>query len=157
MKTTPANIAIFLSKGRSFVDVLRDVRHAYPGAHIDAIIPPAYPLSEEEQALANQVIETEQAHYSPRDTRALRRLIRQLRASHYDLFVILFDSPKLRLIARLSNAKTCVFHRLDHRLLTIRPTIPGIVADVVFRNVWGRVVYGALWLITHFLPARQTR
>ena len=156
MNTTP-RICAFLSKGRNFVEILKSIRSAYPNAPIDAVIPHAYPLSDEERALVDRVVETEKTHYSPRDVGPLYRLVRQLRAPHYNLFVVMFDSPKLRLLARLSNAKACTLHRLDHRMIPIHPSTPRIVADVVFRNLWGRVVYGYIWLLVHLLRANKTQ
>jgi len=156
MNTTP-RICAFLSKGRNFVDVLKDIRSAYPKTPIDAVIPLDYPLSDEERALVDRIVETKKAHYSLRDAGPLFRLVRQLRAEHYNLFVIMFDSPKLRLLARLSNAKACTFHRLDHRMLPIYPSIPRIVADMAFRNVWGRVAYAYIWLVVHLLRTNKTQ
>ena len=182
MNTTPAHICAFLSKGQNFVDVLRGIRSAYPGASIDAVIPRAYPLSDEERALADRIVETGQAHYGLRDAGPLLRLIRELRASHYDLFVIMFDSPKLRILARLSNARACALKWgqspiISHpdaslqvprdkiigdcphlsNLIPIHPSIPGVLADVIFRNVWGRVAYSALWIVVRLFPVNKAR
>lgn len=153
----PARIAVFLSKGRNYGEVLRDVRHNYPQARIDAVIPKAYPLSEEEQTLADAILETEQAQYSPRAIRPLCRLIRRLRAPHYDLFVILFDSPKLRLLARLSRARNCACHQPSRRLAPMQPRITSIFADILFRNVRGRLVYGMIWAAVHLLPVKRKK
>ena len=153
---TPSRICVFLSKGRNFVDVLRGVRSVYPGGSIDAVIPLAYPLSDEERALADRVVETGQAHYGLRDAGPLLRLVRELQAPHYDLFVIMFDSPKLRILARLSNARACALHRLSN-LVPIHPSIPGVLADVIFRNVWGRAAYSALWIVVRLFPVNKAR
>jgi len=148
--TEPSLIAVFYSKGRSFLDVLRTVRQHHPGARITAIVPPGYPMPPEERAAADAVTETGQARYGACDGAGLIRLARQVRALRPGLFVITFDSPKLELLAAWIGvpAAWCTF---DGQLVPIRPTLANVPAHVVGRHLRGRTTYAGIWLATRLL------
>lgn len=137
----------FYSKGRRFLDVLRCVRAQYAGAELEAMTPPNYAMAPEEKAEANRVVTTELAAYSARSPRAFRRLVRQIRRSRYDVFVITFDSTRLRILAALSGASSCAYCSLDGRIVPIRPTVAGTLAAAAARNAWGRLVYAWVWTV----------
>ncbi len=141
------HICVFHSKGRSFADALKYVRERRPEARICAMAPSGYPVGPEELASADEVIETEREQYSPRDFAALRQLVRQLRRTRFDCFVILFDSPKLRALAALSCAQSCTHLTLDGRLRPITPSLPGVAWDVLYRNIRGRLTYAWIWIM----------
>ncbi|HUW60996.1 MAG TPA: hypothetical protein VMZ06_08320 [Candidatus Bathyarchaeia archaeon] len=140
-------VAVFYSKGRRFLDVLRCVRAKYPAAELAAMTPPNYTMSPEEKAVANSVVTTELAAYSARSPRAFWRLIRQIRRSRYDVFVITFDSTRLRILAALSRADRCAYCSMDGHVVPIRPTVAGTLAGAAARNLWGRLVYAWVWTI----------
>lgn len=150
-------ICVFFSKGRSFADALRAVRKGMPEAMITALFPAGYPFSTEESSLAAEVAFTERSQYALRDIPSLIRLVRNLRASRYDAFVILFDSPKLRILAALVHARRSLLCRLDGKLVPIRPTVCGTLTGIVVRNLWGRIVYAYIWAVVRLLPVRETR
>ena len=150
-----ARICVYFSKGRRFSDVLRAVREQERHAHICAMIPARYPLSAQERAMADEVVETELARYSLRRPRACARLVRQIRDGHYDGFVILFASPKLRILSALAGTRRRMYCTMDGRLVAIHASIAGIIAGTVARNLWGRVVYMGIWLTVHMLPVRH--
>jgi len=140
-------ICIFYSKGRRFLDVLRCVRAQYPAAELIAMTPPNYTMSPEEKAEATRVVTTELAAYSVRAPGAFLRLVRQIRACRYDVFVITFDSTRLRILAALSGASSCAYCSLDGRVVPIRPTVTGTLAGAAARNLWGRLVYAWVWTV----------
>lgn len=147
-------VCVYFSVGRNFSSVLRSVKQSMPEATITAVIPPGYPISGEERSLADEILKTDLVRYSWRTLPALGKLIRQFRHQHYDAFVILFDSPRLRIVASLSGASERLHCRMDGRLAPVRMSIPGTIADVIFRNVWGRIAYAGIWLIIRFRPVR---
>jgi hypothetical protein len=149
--THSPRIGVFYSKGRTYLDVLRSLREEDPGAHVCAIVPAEYPVSRDESSLADEVIRIERSRYSWRDIRPLRRLMRQIRAARLDAFVILFDSPRLRILAALSGAKRCAYCTMDRRLVEVRPSVAATLANVVIRTIWGRLVYTGIWLAVHLL------
>ena len=140
-------ICIFYSKGRRFLDVLRCLRAKYPAAELVAMVPPSYKMSPEEKAEANRVVTTELEAYSARTYQPFRRLIQQIRAGRYDVFVITFDSTRLRILAALSGASSCAWCSLDGQVVLIRPTVAGTLAAAAARNLWGRLVYAWIWLV----------
>lgn len=155
----PVCIGVFYSKGRSYLEVLRCVHRHEPEARVCAIVPRGYLISPEERAASDEIVETERTGYSLQDLGALRSLLRQIRGARYDTFVILFDSPRLRILAALSGARQCAHCTFDGRLARIGPSVAGTLCDVAARNVWGRLVYALVWLVVWCLrvPARTTR
>jgi len=138
-------VCVFYSKGRNYLDVLRRVRAEYGKAELTAMTPPNYRLSHQEVAVADAVETTERAAYSAKDPKPFLRLVGRIRNARYDVFVITFDSTRLRILAALSGAKQCAWCSLDGQIVRIRPTVVGALASAGARNVGGRLVYAWLW------------
>jgi len=151
MTTELRRICAFYSKGRNYVDVLRRVRQDNPAAQIYAMVPARYPLSDAEGALADEVLRIDRERYGWRDLLAFLHLLGRIRKARYDVFIIAFDSPRLRILAALSGASRCAYCTLEGRLVDIQPSVSGTLANVTFRNVWGRLVYAGVWCAVHFL------
>ena len=150
-------ICIFYSKGRRFFDVLRCLRAKYPAAELVAMTPPNYTMSPEEKAEANRVVTTELAAYSASTHQAFRRLVQQIRASRYDVFVITFDSTRLRILAGLSGAHSCAYCSLDGQVVLIRPSVAGTLAGALARNLWGRLVYAWVWTVVRVAKVKGSK
>jgi uncharacterized protein YbaR (Trm112 family) len=153
------NICVFYSKGRTYLDVLQCVRKQYPDARLYAIIPPGYPVSAEERSLVDNAIQTDRPRYTLRDLRPLISLIRQIRAAHFDAFVVMFDSPRLRIFSALSGAQQRLFCRMDGQLVPLQDSIPDTLADTLVRSIRGRLTYACIWLIVRLLhvPSHDRR
>ena len=149
----PRRIGVFYGKGRTFLDALKSIKSHDPAALVCAIVPAAYPISEDEIALTDEILETDRARYGARDIVPFLRLIRQLRGSHYDAFVILFDSPRQRILASLVRARQRSYCRLDGKVVELEYTIPGVIGDAALRNLWGRIVYALLWVLVRLFRA----
>lgn len=139
-------IGVFYSKGRTFASALRCIRAARPGAALTAIVPEGYPVCDEERCVADAFLEIGKGRYGLKDVGALARLTGFLRVRRFDAFVILFDSPKLRVLSALVGAGERLFCRMDGKLLPVRQSIPGTTVEAVARALWGRLVYAALWM-----------
>lgn len=139
-------IGVFYSRGRQFGRILEAVRRDYPEAELVAVVPAGYPFPGDERGLCDGVVETGCEPYGIRHPMPLVRLIRLLRAQRFDPFIILFDSPRLRLLAALVGTPHTLYCAFDHALKPIHSTIAGVLADVAARGIVGRAVYGALWL-----------
>ncbi|MCX5772374.1 MAG: hypothetical protein NTZ09_19165 [Candidatus Hydrogenedentes bacterium] len=150
-------VCAFYSKGRRFLDVLRCLRAKYPAAELIAVTPPNYKMSPDEKAEANRVVTTELDAYSARTHQAFRRLVQQIRASRYDVFVITFDSTRLRILAALSGAHSCAYCSLDGKVVLIRPTVAGTLAGAAARNLWGRLVYAWVWTVVRVAKVRGSK
>lgn len=152
--TRADRIGVFFNKGRNLADVLRVVRGEYPGANVCAIVPRSYSVTEQESALVQETACVERARYGLRDMGALGRLIGQLRKRRYDVLVIMFDTPKVRLLGAVSGARTVRYCRLDGRLVPVRKSILGILGSVTARRTIGGVVYVGVWLAVRLLRTR---
>jgi len=150
-----ARIGIFYSRGRPFGRILAAVRRDHPDAELVAVVPAGYPFPGGERGLCDAVVETGTEPYGIRRPGPLVRLIRLLREQRFDSLVILFDSPRLRLLAAFAGAPRTLYCAFDHALKPIRPTLAGVLADVAARAVIGRAVYAGLWLLIRIRRVRK--
>lgn len=137
-------VGIFYSKGRHFPGILQQIRHTFPDAEITLIAPAGYRVSEAEHMLVNTVMMTESACYGGVGIRAFSRLIRTLRAKSFDCFIVIFDSPRLRILAGLSGARDRVLYTFDRRFQFIRANIFSTLIEVTIKTLVGHLVY--LWI-----------
>ncbi len=151
---TPENICAFYSRGPHFLRTLKFLRTLHPNARITAVVPPSFP-AEAALAVANQVIKTQHAQWSLREQRALRKLVRVLREGRYDLFVTMFDSPKLRVLATLSGAKIRQCYTIDGRYVPLRLALGRQLVSSISRNVRGRILYAYLHYQVYCRPVQK--
>ncbi len=97
------HIVAFYSRGPHYVRLLRHLRSVHPNARITAMIPPAFP-GDTLVGLADAVVATPPPPHGARSPGALMALIRQIRSRGCTRFVVMFDSPRLRLVAMASGA-----------------------------------------------------
>ncbi len=147
-------ICAFYSKGNHYVATLQWLRRHCPEAAITAIVPPGYALSAAARQLVNEVVETEQAHYTLRDFSAFRRLVRKIRAQRLDIFVVMFDSPRLRLLAAQANARKRLCYTEDGQRIKMDSSTPRVVAKAVLQLCWGHIVFATLWLTVRLFMTR---
>ena len=151
---TPARICAFYSRGPHFQRLLKHLRVEYPDAVIHAIVPPTFP-EEVLQEVVDEVIKTGQAQWSLREVGALRALLGLLRGGHYDLFVVMFDSPKLRVLAALSGARKRQLFTIDGRMVPLRLALLRQSLGALGRNVRGRVLYAYLHYVVYTKPVQK--
>lgn len=150
----PQNICAFYSRGPHYLRMLKFLRTLHPEAKITAVVPPSFP-AEAALGIANQVIKTQHAQWSLRQHRELRRLVHVLREGRYDLFVTMFDSPKLRILATLSGAPLRQCYTIDGRYQPLRLALVRHFAGTLARNVRGRLLYAYLYYNVHFRPVQK--
>ena len=141
----PKRVCAFYSVGPHYRRMLERLRADYPDADIAAWVPPGVPLSDEERRLTNEVIVTEQTHYSPSNVRDCARLAQHIRAQRYDVFAVMFDSPQLQMLAVLSGAPERIYVTPRGRRVPLPSSGVWVMAEWLGRNVWGRLVYAAVW------------
>lgn len=152
--TARRRIGVFYSVGPHFLRTLETLREEFPEADVRIMVPPGYPLSAEERAIADRVEETEQDHYSPGDVRACLRLVRRIRGEQFHLFVVLFDSVQLRCLAALAGAPNRLCCLPQGKLVPLGRSVAGVAVGEVLRRAWGGAVYATLWLLVRLLPVR---
>lgn len=153
--TGQPRIAVFYGKGRTFLDVLKAVRAQHPDARLCLIFPDAYPIAEAELAFASETLRIGNARYGLRDLAAFLDFTRRVRHARYDGFVILFDTPRQRILAALTGARKRLYCRFDGRVVPLQYTLSGVVADAAFRAVWGRLAYAGLWVLVRVTRAQR--
>lgn len=147
----PKRIGAFYSHGPHYARMLQYLREAYPGAEVTAILPPGFP-GDALAGLAEKRMVTALPAYSIRNIRALRQLVRSIRAADYDLFVVMFDSSKLRLLSALGGARRSYCYGPDGRFVRIRLALTATLARCLYRNIRGRITYAYIHYIVHHRP-----
>jgi len=122
--TEPRRICAFYSEGLNFVELLHHVRRRHPAGHIIAMVPAGHRTTEREKSLVNEVVYMELPHYSPVQVRACLRLVNDMRARQFDLFIVRFRSRQLRLLAALSGARHCESWTGDNVIRPLPNTLP---------------------------------
>lgn len=147
-------ICAYYSRGPHFSRNLKVLRGMYPDAAITALVPPGYPRKPL-LGLAESIENTRQAQYAGRDLKAFLALIRQIRKARYDVFVVMFDSPKLRLLGTLSGARERYCLTIDGRYLALRLALLSQAIGAMVRNVHGRLTYLRLWFVVRFFKVHR--
>lgn len=152
----PKRICAFYSHGPHYRRMLRFLRERHPAASIIALVPPSYPqdfLTGE----ADEIVTTAQTQYASRDIAAVRHLLRLIRGGGYDLFVVMFDSPRLRVLSALTGIDERYCYLADGRYTPVRLSLMRAAADVLWRNVRGRIMYARIWLNVRFRHVERGR
>ena len=157
MNTQAPHICVYYSEGLNYLERLRALRRREPDARICAMVPAGYCPSEAERAVADEIVEMECGHYSPRDVRACLRLVRRIRAERFDGFVVMFNSLQLRILAGLSGARRCACWRGDNEIQPLTTSALLVPACLVFEAVRGWTAYAVAWTAVHCRPVRRRR
>jgi ADP-heptose:LPS heptosyltransferase len=123
----------------------------YPGAVITAMTPPGYPR-DALTGLADRLVETAQRRYSPKQPGTLRALLRQIQAGRYDLFVVMFDSPRLRLLSALTGVRKRYCYTADGRYYRLTLSVASLLVKTIYRNIRGRITYARIRYIVYHHP-----
>lgn len=142
-------VCAYYSRGPHFARNLKVLRQRHPDSDITAIIPPDYPAASLE-GLADTVEPVGLASDGRRDLRALIRLARHIRRGRYDLFVVMFDSPKLRLLASLSGARRRECLTIDGRRFPVRFAPLAQALGGLWRRSRGHLTYARIWFVVRF-------
>lgn len=146
---------VFYSPGHDLPGVLRRVREAWPDARIVAVLPDGYAPPSSVPELADEVVITERAHYGARDVQPLLRLIGRIRNARYHIFIVMFDSPKLRMLAALSGAEQRAWVPPRGRPVALPGSAAGVAARSLWRRVKGAAAYAGLWLAVRVPAAKK--
>ena len=149
----PKRICAYYSVGTHYRLMLERLRQDHPDAVVAAWIPPGLTLTDTERSIADEIVVTERAHFSPANVGACVCLVRRIRSMRFDVFAVMFDSPQLQTLGALSGAKECIYiaprgHRVPAPTSVIR-----VAAVWMGRNLWGRLVYVAIWLAVRVLKS----
>lgn len=148
------SVGLFYSRGPHFAKTLHRLREAYPDARITAIVPAGFPVAEQERKWVDEIVVTERAHYSPRDVAASMRLIARLRKARYGLFVVMFPSAQLGILASLCGARRRACAPPQGTLIPMYAGPLRTVAGECARRILGGGVYLALLAIVRFAKIR---
>lgn len=140
-------VCALYSAGAHYPLVLRRLREAYPDAEITALVPPEYPVPEEGLPGADRV-----ERLAGRGLRDAAAALRQVRGGAFDVFAVMFDSPRLRMLAALSGARERAWCTPGGRLVPLTGSAPRVALGEAARLMRGHVVFGALWALVRVLP-----
>ncbi|HPO17189.1 MAG TPA: hypothetical protein PLI09_27385 [Candidatus Hydrogenedentes bacterium] len=138
-------IAAFYSRGPHFRKLLKYLRGQYPGVPITAIIPKSYPL-DVVKPLADEIIVTE---HGARSLSALLSVRRQVQTGRFDLFVTMFDSPRLRILSRMTGVTNRYCFSPDGRYFKQDASVIASLLSTAWGQLRGRGLYVYLRYVVH--------
>lgn len=135
----PERICALYSKGPHFVRMLQHLREEYPDEVLVAALPETYPFSVIE-TLADATIRLPDVDDGPLWSRVWRtvRRIRRARCSH---IVVMFDSPRLNLLARFCGTGRRWCYTVDGRFYALSRSGPALIVTPAIQRVRGEWAY----------------
>lgn len=144
-------ICALYSHGPHYRRLLRFLRQRYPGAQVTALVPPDYPA----EHVADDAGAVLHADTPRRDLRGLGQLLRQIRRGKYDVFVVMFDSPRLRIVSALTGVRRRYCYTVDGRYERVRLSLLRAAGGAIYRNVRGRLTYAYVHWVVHHRPVKR--
>lgn len=133
-------ICAYYSAGPHFVRMLRNLREHYPEATLVAAIPPDFPFD----VIGGLVDETIRLPES-RSVRDGWTTVSQLRRAQCGQIIVMFDSPRLNMLARLSGARVRGCFTVDGRFYHLERRIGRIIASEAWCRISGQWHYLQAW------------
>lgn len=146
-------IAVYWSPGRSLAGALEAMARLEPDARRCAIVPHGYVVSETERLLAQDIIESDRTRYSIHTPWPLLKWIMRLRHERFDVLAVLFDSPRLMLLAASAHARSTVYLRPNETLGRLSASLPGAAAALIGRRSRGHCAYAIVWILVRVFRA----
>ena len=135
----PERICAFYSKGPHFVRMLKRLRAEYPDEIIVAAIPSTFPFDVIE-GLADETFRFPEAADSASTAGSLQ-VVRELRRTKCSHVVVMFDSPRLNLLARLSGASKRWCYSVDGRLRPLSQPLTRLILAPAWLRLCGQLDY----------------
>lgn len=125
------------------------LRRCHPGAVIDVLLPEG---ADEGRTHGASTVH----YYRHAGLTTVWSLLRRLRVSRYDLFVVLFPSSKLRLLAASCGAARKAVLLQNGRLVPLTDSLPRAFFRESFLMARGRTKYWRAWLSVHVRHVSRT-
>jgi len=155
--TAAKRIGVFYSESGPFWVVLRELRRANPSARLCAIVPAGFVVSDEMRSIVDEVVVTPAPRYSPRNPGACVHLVKLLRAGRFDLFIVLFRSAQLRLLAALCGATRAECWDQYNRITVLSSTPIDWALGLIARRTNGAVTWLRIWLQIHLQSIKPAK
>lgn len=143
--STPRRIAVYGSQGRSLAGALEAVQRYAPGARICAIVSAECPADAAVRARAHEIIESGAARYSLRAPGPLWRWAARLRHERFDEWIMLFDSPRLLLLAGAAHPGRAGYLRPNGTMARMPRSLALAAIMLLVRYLRGRCAYAIIW------------
>lgn len=143
--TQRTRIGLFYSYGPHFIKTVRSLRETHPQADITAFVPEHFPV----ELLSGLNISSQPLLPDTGRGRAIKKvvtIIRAIRKEHLDIFVVLFNSPRLQLLSTISGAKERRCRLVDGRELPVRLTLLSGIYHTAVNTVVGHWRYARIWI-----------
>jgi hypothetical protein len=130
-------VAVFYSRGPHFARAIRAVQRDFPETEVLALMPPSAAATD--HASIPEGIATVAA---PQGAFAVLRF---LRAEKFDGLVVMFPSPRLRLLAALSKARQRWVCGPDGRVLHLEESASAVLRERILSRISGTLLFLRLW------------
>jgi len=140
-------VGVMYSDGPHFEQAIDAARRRFTNAHVVALVPERlFPTT-----MGDNADEVATAGSSARD------VFKAVRQQQFDGFVILFDSPRLRLLSALSGAGVRYWCDTAGELHASRGGATRIAADFLAMRLRGRLMYMWLYVAVRLFRAGEKR
>ena len=135
----PERICAFYSKGPHFVRMLKRLRAEYPDEIIVAALPAEFPFDVIE-GLVDETLRFPETAGGASLAGSLQ-IVRELRKTKCSHMVVMFDSPRLNLLARLSGASKRWCYSVDGRLRPLSQPLTRLMLAPAWLRLCGQMDY----------------
>lgn len=149
----PRRIGILFNETLDAEKLLKGMRRLRPDARLVAIISPRISLGTA-SALADETIQVELSPLRLLMHGSLFSMIGTLRDQHFDLFVIRFDTLKLRLLAAYVSPLSAELWRSNGTITRIPMNVGDILGAWLRQKAAARARYLRDWYSVHFSRAK---
>lgn len=146
--TQRTHIGLFYSYGPHFIKTARSLRETHPQADITAFVPEHFPV----ELLSGLNISSQPLLPDTGRGRAIKKviaIIRAIRRERLDIFVVLFNSPRLQLLSTISGAKVRRCQLVDGREIPVRLSLVSGIFHTAIHTVFGHWRYVRIWMHIH--------
>lgn len=135
----PERICAFYSRGPHFIRMLKRLREEYPGETVIAAIPTSFPF-EVIEPLVDETVRLPEVSEIARWRRSWA-VVRRLRRARCGHIVVMFDSPRLNLLARLSGTGRGWCYSVDGRLYVLERPLVALALTPLLQWIRGELDY----------------
>ncbi|HDP35382.1 MAG TPA: hypothetical protein ENN29_09765 [Candidatus Hydrogenedentes bacterium] len=149
-------VGVMYSYGPHFLKAVESAANNFPDATITALVPTNYPA----ERLTSYGAQIRCCVPEPGAARSVGAVIRTLcavRRGKYDVFVVLFPSVKLRVLAAASGAARRYCFGLDNNLAELKGNPMRILCEQVARRIKGQLLYWKIWMHIRLTPISESK
>jgi len=151
-------VGIFYSYGHQFVDAVNYIYEQYPNDEILLFLPKGYPTEyfKNFEKIKIHFLSWDGTHLNfIKALREIPPILKVLRKNRLDLLVILFDSPRLIILSKLSKAsRVYIFNIFSEYKPLEKKFLPTLIISI-WKIIKGYLIYYLIYCHTLIFPVKK--